>query len=81
MHWKGDGRTYVHLDAITGDILMLDYLLQVLPEVNIGTTGGDTPLHLASLHGNTDAVRFLLERGAESSKPNNYGNTPCFLAR
>ncbi|PNF40482.1 hypothetical protein B7P43_G08187 [Cryptotermes secundus] len=77
---EGDGRTYVHLAAITGDILMLDYLLQVLPEVNMGTAGGDTPLHLASLHGNTDAVLFLLKKGAENNKPNNYGNTPLHLA-
>jgi ankyrin repeat protein len=80
MHRKGDGRTYVHVAAITGDVLMLDYLLQVLPEVNIGTAGGDSPLHLAALHGNTDAVRFLLTRGAKNSTPNNYGNTPLHLA-
>jgi cytohesin len=80
MNRKGDGRTYVHLAAITGDVLMLDYLLQVLPQVNVGTAGGDTPLHLASLHGNTDAVLFLLTRGAENSTPNNYGNTPLHLA-
>lgn len=77
---EGDGRTYVHHAAITGDVLMLDYLLEVLPEVNMGTAGGDTPLHLASLHGNTDAVLFLLKRGAENNKPNNYGNTPLHLA-
>lgn len=75
-----DRRTYVHLAAITGDVLMLDYLLQVLPEVDMGTAGGDTPLHLASLHGNTDAVHFLLKRGAENNKPNYYGNTPLHLA-
>jgi ankyrin repeat protein len=80
MHRGGDGRTYVHLAAITGDVLMLDYLLQVLPEVNVGTAGGDTPLHLASLHGNTDAAVFLLTRGAENNEPNNYGNTPLHLA-
>lgn len=75
-----DGRKPVHLAAVTGDVLMLDYLLQVMPEVNASTAGGDTPLHLASLHGNAEAVVFLLKRGAENNKGNNHGNTPLHLA-
>ncbi|KAJ4443084.1 hypothetical protein ANN_04734 [Periplaneta americana] len=75
-----DERTPLHLAAVTGDILMLDYILQVIADVNICTIGGDTPLHLTCLHGKTDAAVFLLKKGADINKVNNYGNTALHLA-
>jgi ankyrin repeat protein len=77
---EGDGRTPLHLAAVTGDVLMLDCLLQVKPRVDVSTAGGDTALHLACLHGNTDAAVLLLKRGAEINRANKHGNTPLHLA-
>lgn len=59
---------------------MLDCLLQTHPQVDASTVGGDTALHLACLHGNTDAAVLLLENGAQILKANRYGNAPLHLA-
>ena len=75
-----NGHTPVHLAADIGDVLMLDYLLQFIPEVNVCTDGGDTPLHVASLNGHADAVAFLLKKGADSNGANKHGNTALHLA-
>jgi ankyrin repeat protein len=80
MDLNTNGHTPVHLAADIGDVLMLDYLLQVMPEVNVCTDGGDTPLHIASLRGHTDVVAFLLSKGADPNTANKHGNTALHLA-
>ena len=39
--------------------------------------GGTTPLMLAASHGDIDAVRALIQRGAEVSATDDQGNTAC----
>ena len=39
-----------------------------------------TPLHLAATHGHIEAVKILLERGADQSKEDHNGKTPMQLA-
>ena len=41
---------------------------------------GDTPLTLASMNGEVETVRMLLEAGADVNKRNSEGKTPLFLA-
>ncbi|PSN32251.1 hypothetical protein C0J52_19671 [Blattella germanica] len=77
---KEDGRHPLHLAAMIGDVLKLEYLLEISPNVDVTTIGGDTPLHLASLHGKIDAGIFMLKAGADVNKPNNYGNTALHLS-
>jgi hypothetical protein len=42
--------------------------------------GGSTPLSTAALHGQLEAARFLLERGAKVDATNEDGNTPLLVA-
>ncbi|XP_058453811.1 serine/threonine-protein phosphatase 6 regulatory ankyrin repeat subunit A-like [Malaya genurostris] len=42
---------------------------------------GDTPLHLAALHGNKEIVDLFLKEGADISVKNNEGDIPENLAR
>ncbi|MCE3232996.1 MAG: Ankyrin repeat (many copies), partial [Rickettsiaceae bacterium] len=41
---------------------------------------GNTPLHLAVLSENPDAVQFLLEKGADTKAVNNNGRAPMEVA-
>ena len=51
-------------------------------DVNKSTTGGGghTPLTTASGNGEVEAVRVLLEAGADVNKRNSHGRTPLSLA-
>lgn len=41
---------------------------------------GFTPLHLAAQECSLEVARLLLDHGARPDEPNQYGNTPLFLA-
>jgi ankyrin repeat protein len=64
---SSDGYTALHLAAAfkESSVPVLQYLLDT-GEIDINTlsTAGATPLQLAVQAGNTDSVKFLLERGA-----------------
>ena len=49
-------------------------------DVNAANYEGRTPLHLAASVGSLDAVRFVIELGAEVSALDNWGNTPLDAA-
>ncbi|KAK7115490.1 ankyrin repeat domain-containing protein 27-like [Littorina saxatilis] len=48
--------------------------------VNVKTTSGYTPLHMAVLHGQDDMVQLFLERGAHVSTQNHKNMTPLHIA-
>ena len=75
-----DHRHPLHVAAMKGDVLTLDYVLQVSSQVDVTTLGEDTPLHLASLHSKADAAVFLLKNGADVNKSNKFGNTALHLS-
>lgn len=58
------------------DLEILDLLIKAGARLNAKTPGGNTALHVAVLLKNTDAVRFLLERGADFEIKNLDGKTP-----
>lgn len=56
----------VHFAASNGDTMLLDYLLERVPEAVAYKTNGDarTPAHYAALFNRFDALNLLIERGA-----------------
>ncbi|MCE5316168.1 MAG: ankyrin repeat domain-containing protein [Parachlamydia sp.] len=54
--------------------------LQATGDINSTDLMGSTPLHMAARRGNLDAIRILIEAGADVHKPNQYGQTALFYA-
>jgi len=48
---------------------------------NVRNRQGQTPLHIAALHGNVRLAGLLLSRGTNPNAQDNDGNTPLHLAR
>eukprot|EP00587_Corethron_hystrix_P004023 CAMPEP_0113303472 /NCGR_PEP_ID=MMETSP0010_2-20120614/3878_1 /TAXON_ID=216773 ORGANISM="Corethron hystrix, Strain 308" /NCGR_SAMPLE_ID=MMETSP0010_2 /ASSEMBLY_ACC=CAM_ASM_000155 /LENGTH=419 /DNA_ID=CAMNT_0000157483 /DNA_START=765 /DNA_END=2025 /DNA_ORIENTATION=- /assembly_acc=CAM_ASM_000155 len=69
---RRDGRTSLHWSSRNGRISVLRYLLlqRPLPDVNVQTGDGTTPIHLAAYGGHVDAVRLLVHAGADISMKN-----------
>lgn len=64
----------IHDAARKGDANKIKALLQQDPKlVSDKDTDGDTPLHVAALHGQVAAVQALLDAGADVNAKNSYG--------
>jgi len=64
----------IHDAARKGDANKIKALLQQDPKlVGDKDKNGDTPLHVAALHGQVSAVQALLDAGADVNAKNNYG--------
>jgi ankyrin repeat protein len=64
----------IHDAAMKGDVKKIQSILASDPKaVGAQDKNGDTPLHLAALHGQDKAVQVLLDAGADPNKKNNYG--------
>lgn len=71
----------IHLAAMQGDIEMLRSVLTEEPELLTQSDEyGNSPLHLAAYEGHTDAVQFLILRGADVNVRNKFGGTPLLVA-
>lgn len=67
--------------ALLGDMNALQQLVTAGPHLaHAVDAGGNTPLHLAAWNGQTEATRWLLERGAQPNPANRRGETPLGLA-
>lgn len=67
----------IHTALSEGDTGALKRLLYVgHPDISRTDKKGRTCLHLASCRGMTDAVRLLLENGADPNVTDIFGNTP-----
>ncbi len=89
------GLTALHRACRAGNSEIAKYLLHYAPkethnntkkkfshekaDVTICTRTGDTPLHLAAAHCQTDMVNMLLEMGASINQANNQGVTPLHV--
>ncbi|WP_375603618.1 ankyrin repeat domain-containing protein [Wolbachia endosymbiont of Anurida maritima] len=49
-------------------------------DVNVKNDKGNTPLHLAVEEGNLEAVKHLIEKGADLNAPDKHGWTPLYYA-
>jgi ankyrin repeat protein len=64
----------IHDAARKGDANKIKALLQQDPKLlNDKDKNGDTPLHIAALHGQVAAAQALLDAGADVNAKNNYG--------
>jgi ankyrin repeat protein len=59
-----------------GDRPAWNRMLREGADVTARDADGNTPLHLAALHGHADCVRALLDRGADANATNNAAATP-----
>ena len=64
----------IHDAARKGDVKKIKELLQADPKlVTDRDKDGDTPLHVACLHGQLAAAQVLIDAGADVNAKNNYG--------
>ncbi len=64
----------IHDAARKGDVKKIQALLQADPKlVAEQDNSGDTPLHVACLHGQLNAAKVLIDAGADVNAKNNYG--------
>jgi ankyrin repeat protein len=79
------GQKLIHLATVLGDVDIIAKLLQRPPKALISVHSvveetGNTPLHLAALHGRRQVVQSLLDHGAEVNSRNREGWTPLHIA-
>ncbi|CAH9052101.1 unnamed protein product [Cuscuta epithymum] len=74
------GCSLLHLACETGDIGMLELLLQYGANVNATDLRGWTPLHQCILRHKATFAKLLLTRGADPHAVNGDGKTPIDLA-
>jgi ankyrin repeat protein len=75
LHYAADGRT-----ESDDQILVIEYLIANRADPNAVDMSGVTPLHRAVRRRSLDAVRSLLDGGANVRKRNRSGSTPLHLA-
>jgi ankyrin repeat protein len=75
-----DGDNGLHCVVRWGDLAAANALIDAGIDVNRSGDLGYTPLHVASMKGNTEMVKLLLERGADPFAMGE-GNTPFSTAR
>lgn len=64
----------IHDAARKGDAKKVRAILQADPKaISAKDNHGDTPLHLAALHGQIEVAQVLLDAGADVNAKNNYG--------
>ena len=58
----------------------VQYLAAKGADVNLPNDTGETPLHIAAIHGNNKTVRTLLSIGAHINHQDNFGETALMIA-
>jgi RNA polymerase sigma factor (sigma-70 family) len=74
------GVTAIHLAAGTGNLSLLDLLVEMGADVNAADRHGNRPLDRAAHMGQVEAVRRLLELGAGPTIAGDNGRTPLHTA-
>lgn len=75
-----NGTSLLHLAAGYGQSDIMKILMQYTKNLNILNTHGNTPLHDAVRHRKFEAIKQLVEAGADILQANNLGHTPYDLA-
>lgn len=75
------GATAMHLAAEAGQLRWVEWLLKIKAPVDLRSSQGWTPLHLAAVGGYDAIVKRLRESGASCDTPeSHYGRTPLHSA-
>lgn len=65
-----------------GPVEVLDYLIELgYDDIEEAVSNGRTPLHVAAIAGRLDAVKWLVEKGANINNLDSFGTTPVEMAR
>ena len=71
----------LHYAAMNGELKMIDFLLERSAYIDAASENGTTPMMMAARSGKIDAVKMLVERGADPSQRNNAGLTAADYLR
>lgn len=71
-----DGDTPFHMAAYDGDIVATELMLPYISDINFGGDIGNSPLHYAVMNKKPEMAKFLISKGADVTKENDYGDTP-----
>jgi uncharacterized protein len=71
----------LHYAATGGHVAVLRLLLDKHAYIDASSPNESTPLMMAAMYGNPDAVKVLLEAGADSTIKNSLGLTAIDFAR
>lgn len=75
------GWTPLHYAATNGHVEIIRLLLDNHAYIDAGSPNGSTPLMMAAMYGTTDAVKELLDAGADPSLKNTLGLSAIDFAR
>jgi hypothetical protein len=74
------GNYIIHVATKYYNKKVYNLIVAMRPNVNVVNSDGDTPLHVACLHGKVDCLNELFKLGAEVDMQNNKGMTPLMMA-
>jgi len=75
------GKSDIFLFCAIGEASGVAHCLDADPSLlNASSTGGETPLNVASLHGQIDVAKLLLDRGADPNLKGRIGHGPMHNA-
>lgn len=77
---SGDMGQFACTAAEQNNLNLLKEIVRYKGDVTCARSNGTTPLHVAVCEGNTEMVKFLLDKGADIDKPDMHGWTPRDLA-
>ena len=67
------GWNLLHSASAGGNVAIIGSMLSRGLEINSKNSDGNTPLMIAALNGNMEAVNYLLDKGADLSLKGKYG--------
>ncbi len=74
-HQNENGYTLLSIACMRNDILMIKSLLKFLPDTNIKTNDGFSPLMFAIKNNNLETVKLLIENGANVNDQKGIGSS------
>merc|ERR1711869_40986 len=74
------GWTALHVACLTWDSELVEALLQANADLRYTDAQLNTPLHLATMHGNVQAAKVCLQHGANKGARNGSAQRPAEMA-